>query len=80
MAQKKEAVIQVRNLYKIYRIGENRVKALNGVSLNIYRGEFCSIVGPSGSGKTTLGKVVAKQLGIAFIDIDDFIEKFFAFN
>ena len=31
------------------------------------------IFGPSGSGKTTLGKVVAKQLGIAFIDIDDFI-------
>ena len=33
MAQKREAVIQVRNLYKIYRIGENRVRALNGVCL-----------------------------------------------
>ena len=54
MAQKKEAVIQVKDLYKIYRIGENRVRALNGVSLNIYRGEFCCIVGTSGSGISTV--------------------------
>ena len=39
MEKKKEEVIQVRNLYKIYRIGENRVRAFNGVSLNIDRGE-----------------------------------------
>lgn len=51
MAQKREPVIQVKNLYKIYRVGENKVRALNGVDLTIYRGEFCSIVGTSGSGK-----------------------------
>ena len=53
MAQKREPVIQVKNLYKIYRVGENKVRALNGVDLTIYRGEFCSIVGTSGSGKST---------------------------
>ena len=52
MAQKREPVIQVKNLYKIYRVGENKVRALNGVDLTIYRGEFCSIVGTSGSGGT----------------------------
>ena len=47
-------VIQVKNLYKIYRIGENKVKALNGVDFTIQKGEFCCIVGTSGSGKSTL--------------------------
>lgn len=59
MAQKKEPVIQVKNLYKIYRVGENKVRALNGVDLTIYRGEFCSIVGTSGSGKSTMLNMLA---------------------
>lgn len=45
-------VITVKDLYKVYRIGENRVRALNGVSFSINRGEFCAIVGTSGSGKS----------------------------
>ena len=52
-------VIQVKNLYKIYRIGENKVKALNGVDFSISRGEFCCIVGTSGSGKSTLLNMMA---------------------
>lgn len=56
---KKKPVIQVRDLYKIYAVGDNKVRALNGVDFNIYRGEFCSIVGTSGSGKSTLLNMLA---------------------
>ena len=59
MAQEREPVIQVKNLYKIYRVGENKVRALNGVDLTIYKGEFCSIVGTSGSGKSTMLNMLA---------------------
>lgn len=52
-------VIKVSNLYKIYRIGENRVRALNGVDFSIDKGEFCCIVGTSGSGKSTLLNMLA---------------------
>ncbi len=52
-------VIVVKDLYKVYRIGENRVRALNGVSFSINRGEFCAIVGTSGSGKSTLLNMLA---------------------
>ena len=52
-------VIQVKDLYKFYSIGDNRVKALNGVDFTINKGEFCSIVGTSGSGKSTLLNMLA---------------------
>ena len=55
----KEPVIQVKELYKIYRLGQERVRALNGVDFVINRGEFCSIVGTSGSGKSTLLNMLA---------------------
>ena len=54
-----ETVIMVKDLYKVYRIGENRLRALNGVSFSINRGEFCAIVGTSGSGKSTLLNMLA---------------------
>lgn len=54
-----EPVIRVTDLYKIYRVGETRVRALNGVSFTINRGDFCSIVGTSGSGKSTLLNMLA---------------------
>lgn len=57
--QKAEPVIKVKNLYKIYRVGEEKVRALNGVSFTINRGDFCSIVGTSGSGKSTLLNMLA---------------------
>jgi len=57
--EKGAPVITVRDLYKIYRIGETRVHALNGVAFTMYRGEFCSIVGASGSGKSTLLNMLA---------------------
>ncbi len=54
-----EVVIQVKDLSKIYRMGETRVHALDGVDFEIYRGEFCAITGPSGSGKSTLLNMLA---------------------
>lgn len=54
-----KAVIEVNNLYKIFRIGTNRVRALNGISFKVYEGEFCAIVGTSGSGKSTLLNMLA---------------------
>lgn len=47
-------MISVRNLKKIYRLGDEKVVALNGIDLDIYPGEICSIFGTSGSGKNTL--------------------------
>lgn len=52
-------VIAVKNLHKIYEIGENKVHALGGVDFTINRGEFCMIVGTSGSGKSTLLNMLA---------------------
>lgn len=52
-------VIRVNDLYKIYRIGTNKVRALNGVSFDIMRGQFVCIVGTSGSGKSTLLNMMA---------------------
>lgn len=57
--RKREPVIQVKNLYKVYRVGETKVYALNGVDFTMYRGEFCAIVGTSGSGKSTLLNMLA---------------------
>ena len=54
-----EKVIEVKNLYKLYRVGDEVVRALDGVDFNIYKGEFCAIVGTSGSGKSTLLNMLA---------------------
>lgn len=52
-------IISVNNLYKLYRIGDSAVRALEGVSFGIREGEFCAIVGTSGSGKSTLLNMLA---------------------
>lgn len=57
--EEKCPVIEVKNLYKIYRVGETKVRALDGVDFTMYRGEFCAIVGTSGSGKSTLLNMLA---------------------
>ncbi|WP_288814805.1 ABC transporter ATP-binding protein [uncultured Varibaculum sp.] len=47
-------MVSLNNVYKIYRQGETEVRALDGIDLQIYFGQFTAIVGPSGSGKSTL--------------------------
>ena len=55
-----EKLIEIKNLSRIYSMGEVKVKALNNVTLDIKRGEFAAIMGKSGSGKSTL----LHQLGL----------------
>lgn len=50
----KMEILKVENLTKVYGKGENEVRALNGVSFSVEKGDFVAIIGPSGSGKSTL--------------------------
>lgn len=53
-----DTLITARNLVKLYRMGDETVHALDGVSFEIPRGEYCAIVGPSGSGKSTMMNII----------------------
>ncbi|MEG0456940.1 MAG: ABC transporter ATP-binding protein [Oscillospiraceae bacterium] len=56
--EENKPIIQLDNIYKIYNPGENEVKALDGVNLKIYQGEFIAIIGHSGSGKSTMMNIL----------------------
>ena len=53
-----EPLISIKDMHKIYNPGENEVRALDGVSLEIHEGEFVAIIGHSGSGKSTLMNMI----------------------
>ncbi len=70
-----DPIIVIRDLKKIYHVGDVDVPALRGVSLDVGRGEFVSVVGPSGSGKSTLfhilGGLASPTSGQVVVDGED---------
>lgn len=54
----KNTIIEIKGIEKFYKVGEQTVKALNGVSLSIEKNEYVAIMGPSGSGKSTIMNIL----------------------
>ena len=54
----REPLIELKDIYKIYHMGNEDVRANDGITLTIYKGEFVAIVGKSGSGKSTLMNII----------------------
>ena len=51
-------LIQFKDVKKIYEMGDFQVRALDGIDLEIFRGEYVAIMGPSGSGKSTMMNLI----------------------
>ena len=56
--EKAEEIIRLEDIRRIYRVGNQEVRALDGVSLSVYKNEYVAIMGPSGSGKSTLMNIL----------------------
>ncbi|MCK5817206.1 MAG: ABC transporter ATP-binding protein [Candidatus Marinimicrobia bacterium] len=52
------SLLKLRNIHRVYQIGDIEVRALNGVDVDVERNEYVSIMGPSGSGKSTLMNII----------------------
>ena len=75
-------MIELRDVSKVYQVGDERVRALDHASLHVYPREFVSVIGPSGSGKSTLMNIIGcldtADAGIYRLDgipIEDYSEK-----
>ncbi|MCK5183832.1 MAG: ABC transporter ATP-binding protein, partial [Candidatus Heimdallarchaeota archaeon] len=73
-----DIIVQTKDLVRSFEFGETEVFALNGVDIDIYRGEFACILGPSGAGKTTLlnmiGGIDYPSKGEVIVDGDNISE------
>ena len=56
--ENREPLIELKDIYKVYQMGDEEVRANDGITLTIYKGEFVAIVGKSGSGKSTLMNII----------------------
>lgn len=56
--EKVKEIIRLEDICRIYRVGSQEVRALDGVSLSVYKNEYVAIMGPSGSGKSTLMNIL----------------------
>ncbi len=70
-----EEIIKLENISKIYQMGENEVRAVDGINISIHKGEFVAVMGPSGSGKSTsmnlIGSLDLPTTGKIFLDGKD---------
>ncbi len=73
--KKKSVLIELKKVFKYYFMGENVVKAVDGISIKVNEGEFIAIMGPSGSGKSTsmnlVGSLDVPTKGHIFLDGED---------
>ena len=74
--------VEFRDVTKVYTMGTNEIRAADGVSFTIRKGEFCVIVGPSGAGKTTvlnmlggMDKVTGGEIYVDGVRVSDFNER-----
>ena len=58
-----ETIIQLKNIKRTYKLGDEVLNALDNVSFSVNKGEFVAITGPSGSGKSTLANVLVNKGG-----------------
>ena len=73
--KKREEVIKLRNVAKYYYMGDNVVRAVDGIDIGIKKGDFVAVMGPSGSGKSTcmnlIGSLDVPTKGAIFLDGED---------